>query len=77
MIRKIKKELIYFVLLLIILSIIQHSDFLSDPINRFNLIIEKDNYAHPLIWTLIVYMIIGAVRLTINFILFLKNSKAK
>ena len=39
MIKKIKYELIFFIVLLIILALIQHSDLLSEPMDRLNLMV--------------------------------------
>ncbi|MDD5157549.1 hypothetical protein [Sulfurimonas sp.] len=75
MIKKIKKELIYFVLVLVMLALLQHSDLLINPLSRFSLMIEKGSYCHPVIWAFGVYLIIVILRLAIKFVLFLKNRR--
>ena len=75
MIKKIKKELIYFTFVLVVLALLQHSDFLSHPLDRFGLMAEKGNYYHPLIWAFGAYLIVVMMRLAIRFVLFLKNSR--
>lgn len=77
MIKKITTELIYFFALLLVLSVLQHSDLLSSPLVRINLMTEKGNFIHPLLWTSGIYILIGFVRLIIKFIIFLKNKNKK
>jgi hypothetical protein len=77
MIKKITTELIYFLALLLILSFLQHSDLLSSPLQRFNLMIDQGNFIHPFIWTFGLYILIGFIRLIIKYIIFLKNKKKK
>lgn len=77
MIKKLRTELIYFLLILLILAIIQHSDLLSAPTARVDLMFEKQNYLHPLLWTIPVYIAIGIFRLIIKYMLFLKNRNIK
>jgi len=77
MIKKITTELIYFLTILLVLSLLQHSDLLSSPLSRINLMAEKGNFIHPLLWTSGIYILIGFVRLIIKYIMFLKNRKKK
>ncbi|DAB27388.1 MAG: hypothetical protein A2513_06090 [Sulfurimonas sp. RIFOXYD12_FULL_33_39] len=76
MIKIIKNELIYFLLILLLLALLQHSDLLHSPIARINLMSEKGNYLHPLIWASGLYIIVILVRLIIKYILYLKNKKS-
>lgn len=73
MIKKIKIELIFFSLLLLVLAFLQHSDLLHSPLERINLMVEQGNYLHPLLWTFAVYIIIGLIRLIIKYLLYIKN----
>lgn len=73
MIKKLKIEFLYFSILLIILAILQHSDLLTSPLNRVELMIQKENYFHPLLWTSIVYLVIGTLRLIIKYVIYLKR----
>jgi len=75
MIKKIKIELIYFSVLLIILALVMHSDLISNPSERIELMSQKENYFHPLLWTSIIYLIIGLIRMIFNFLLRFKNKK--
>lgn len=77
MIKKITTELIYFLVLLLVLSILQHSDLLSSPLQRANIMVEKGNFIHPLLWTSAIYILIGLVRMIIKFIGFLRSKKEK
>ena len=73
MIKKIKLELIYFIVILVILALLQHSDLLTSPLDRLETMTQKQNYFHPLLWTSIVYAVVGAMRLIVKYILYLKN----
>jgi len=73
MIKKIKIELIYFIAILLILAIIQHSDLLHSPLGRVSLMSEKGNYFHPFLCTFPIYAIVGLFRLLVNYLLRLKN----
>lgn len=77
MIKKITTELIYFLAILLILSLLQHSDLVSSPLQRVDLMLEKGNFIHPLLWTSGVYILIGLIRLIIKYIMFLKNRKKR
>jgi len=77
MINKIKIELIYFSILLIILALFMHQDLLTTPLDRFSLMNEKENYLHPITWTFIIYFIIGMFRLIFKYVFYLKNRNKK
>ncbi len=67
------KEILYFVIILLILAVVQHQDLLSEPMARFTTMQENGNYLHPFIWTAVVYSIVWIFRLLGRFILKLKN----
>ncbi len=73
MIKKIKIELIYFFSILLVLSVLQHSDLLTSPAQRASLMMEHGNFMHPLLWTFAVYIIILALRAVVKFLFYLKN----
>jgi hypothetical protein len=77
MIKKTTTELVYFLAILLVLSLLQHSDLLTSPFGRIDLMVEKGNFFHPLLWTSLIYILIGFVRLIIKYIVFLKNRKKK
>lgn len=70
-----KREFYYYLLTLIILALIAHSDLLSDPLSRFNLMHEKENYFHPLLYSFIIYSVILIIRKSIDFIVGLFEKK--
>jgi len=76
MIKKIKIELIYFTVILLVLAVLQHSDLLHSPIERVDAMVEQGNYLHPLLWAFAVYAVVGLIRLIVKYVLYLKN-KAK
>ncbi|RLA64904.1 MAG: hypothetical protein DRQ78_05695 [Epsilonproteobacteria bacterium] len=71
----IKKETLVYLVILFVLTLIMHSDLLSNPISRFQIMYEKGNYSHPFIYSFIVYIILLIIRKTLDFIivLFEKN----
>ncbi len=71
----IKKEVFYYVLTLLILALIAHSDLLSDPFSRFNLMHEKGNYFHPFLYAFIIYSVILIIRKVIDYIVGLFEKK--
>lgn len=73
--RAIKKEFLYFLLTLIILTLILHIDILSDPAARFSLMLEKENYFHPIFYSSIVYGALFILRKAIDFIVGLFEKK--
>lgn len=73
MIKIIRNELIYFLLILLVLALLQHSDLLHSPLERIDLMIGKENYLHPLLWTSAVYITIGLLRAIVKYLLYLKN----
>jgi len=62
-----KKEIAIFLIILIILAFIQHTDLLEHPIERFQQLPESGAYglgaAHPLVFALLGYVILGILRL--------------
>lgn len=77
MIKKIRKELLIYLALLVVLALFQHPDLLSSPLTRLNFMLNRQNYFHPLLWTFIVYILIGFVRLVISGIVYLRSRSKK
>ena len=75
MLKIIKYELIYFLIIVLVLALFQHSDLLHSPLIRVNSMIEKGNYLHPLLWASVVYIVVGLIRLIAKYVLFIKNRK--
>lgn len=73
MLNKIKIELIYFMLILLALAVIQHSDLLHSPLERLGLMAEKGNYLHPFLWSSVVYFIVALLRLIVTYLLRFKK----
>ena len=71
----IKKELIIYFFTLLVLTLIIHSDLLTNPSARMNLMYEKENYSHPFLYSFIVYTVILVLRKIIDLIsgIFTKN----
>ena len=65
----IKKEILFYLLILIVLALIAHSDLLSSPSNRFQMMFEKGNYLHPFFYSFVVYGVLLLIRKMLDFIL--------
>ena len=71
----IKKEFFIYLATLLVLIVIAHSDMLTDPMARFELMSEKENYTHPLLYSFIIYAVIFILRKTIDFVVRLFEKK--
>lgn len=65
----IKKELLVYLVILVLLAVVSHADLLSNPLLRFEKMFEKENYFHPLLYAFVVYSLILIVRKTLDFII--------
>ncbi len=80
MVEKIKKflkrEVLYYLITLVILAFIMHFDLLTDPLPRLELMQDKENYSHPFVYAFVVYVVILVIRKIIDFFsgLFKKKS---
>ena len=75
--RAIKEEIFIYLAILLVLSLVAHSDLLSDPLKRVQMIYEKGNYMHPFLYSFIIYSILFVIRKTLDFILSLFEKKTK
>lgn len=73
MMKRIKIELIYFTLILLVLAVVQHSDLLVAPLERASLMAEKGNYLHPFLWSFAVYFVVAILRLIVGYLLRFKK----
>ncbi len=64
----IKKEILYYLLTLLVLTLIMHVDLLSDPFSRLQTMGEKGNYSHPFLYSFIVYSVVFILRKIIDFV---------
>lgn len=63
-----RKEFFIYLATLFILIVIAHSDMLSDPFARFDLMAQKENFFHPLVYSFAIYSIIFVIRKLIDLI---------
>ena len=63
-----KKEFFIYLATLFVLIIIAHSDILSDPLARLDLMSQKENFSHPFIYSFIIYGVIFILRKLIDFL---------
>jgi hypothetical protein len=70
-----KKEIFYYLLILLILALIMHSDLITDPVARVQLMNEKGNYTHPFLYAFIIYITILVFRKIIDFVMSLFEKK--
>jgi len=73
----VKKEFLYYIVIFLLLALLMHSDLLSNPLARLEIMQEKENYSHPFFYSFIVYSVILILRIIINFVskIFEKKSK--
>ena len=71
----IKREIFIYLVMLFLLALVTHSDLLSDPSSRFQMMHEKGNYFHPFLYTFIVYSVLFIIRKVLDFIIGLFEKK--
>ena len=71
----IKREVLIYIAMLLLLAIVMHMDLLSDPASRFEIMVEKGNYSHPFLYTFFVYSILYIIRKVLDFIIGLFEKK--
>ena len=64
----IKREVLIYIAMLLVLALVMHNDLVSDPSSRFQIMYEKGNYSHPFLYTFFVYSIIFLIRKTLDLI---------
>ena len=65
----IKRELLVYLVIFMLLALVSHGDLLSNPLLRFEMMFEKGNYFHPFLYTFVLYSLILIVRKTIDLIM--------
>lgn len=70
-----KKEIIFYLGILLVLALVAHSDLLSNPSDRFQMMFEKGNYFHPFFYTFVVYSVLFIIRKVLDFIISLFEKK--
>jgi hypothetical protein len=73
MIQKIRTEIVYYIIILVLLALVQHSDLMFSPLERFAQMQNHANYTHPFLYAFVVYCVIGLFRGMAKFLLVLKN----
>jgi hypothetical protein len=71
----IKREIIIYIVMLLLLTIVMHNDLLSSPSSRFEIMYEKGNYSHPFLYTFVIYSILLIIRKILDFIIGLFEKK--
>jgi len=76
--KRVIREGALFALLLVTFSLLIHPDLLSDPGTRFAQMTGRSNYAHPLLYTLLLYLVVLLMRGIVRLIgrLFRRNDRA-
>jgi hypothetical protein len=65
----IKRELVIYSAILLVLILLMHPDMISDPAMRLGMMQQHENYVHPLLYTFIVYLIVFALRAMIGWVI--------
>lgn len=66
MIKKIIKEIVIFLIVVIIMSFVQHSDM---GIERVKMMFQMGNFLHPILWSILPYLLLAGLRFAIYFVL--------
>jgi hypothetical protein len=69
------KEFFIYMAMLMLLTVLMHSDILSSPFTRFEMMSEKENYSHPLLYTGVIYSIFFIIRKLLDLIIGLFEKK--
>ena len=72
-----KREILIYIFMLLVLAVVMHVDLLTDPSTRFEIMHEKENYSHPFLYTFVIYIIIFIIRKAIDLIAVLFQKKSK
>jgi len=63
-----KKEVLFYGITLVLLTLLIHSDIVGNPLARIELMQEKENYSHPFLYSFIVYASLLVIRKMIDLI---------
>ncbi len=69
MIKTLQREVVYFLILMVILAMAVHPDLLSSPMERLNMMQVQQNYVHPFTWSAAAYLLIGVVRVPVYWMI--------
>lgn len=72
----IKRELLVYSSILLVLVFVMHPDMLSDPAARLELMQQQENYIHPLLYSFFVYLILFVLRAAFKAIVRLFKKKS-
>ena len=60
--KKIFKEILIYIGILLVLAIGVHPDIVTSPIDRFEMMGFAKNYGHPFVWSLASYFLLALFR---------------
>lgn len=64
-----KKEILFYLGIFVILALLSHSDLLSNPSDRFQMMFERGNYIHPFLYTFVLYCVVLFIRKLLDLII--------
>jgi hypothetical protein len=67
------REMAIYVILLVVLAFLMHPDLLVSPQERIGVMDERGNWAHPFIYTFLIYSILFFVRFVVKKVIQLLN----
>lgn len=73
--KKIKRELLIYSSILVLLILLMHPDMLSDPAARLGLMQQHQNYIHPLLYSFFVYLVVFVLRAAVAWVIGLFRKK--
>jgi hypothetical protein len=67
----IRREVFIYIIITFFLALIMHSDLLTNPSSRFEMMYAKENYSHPILYSFIIYSILYIIRKILDFVIIL------
>jgi hypothetical protein len=61
----VKKEVVIYFVLLLFSALLIHSDLLTKPAVRLEMMSDRSNYYHPFVFGFILYLVVGIFRLIV------------
>jgi hypothetical protein len=61
----VKKELLLYLFIVLLTALIFHPDLFTDPRSRLEMMSDRENYYHPLLFGLVIYLSIALLRLIV------------
>jgi len=67
------KEIFIYIILFVVLAFLMHPDLLETPLERFSHMMERGNFFHPFIYSILLYIFLFILRFITRKTVFLFN----